>query len=389
MPTLTPTVPVFRPLGRAGLPRLLPVLGLALTLASCGDPAPAEEAGPPARPVQVITASLTPMEADKTFVGVVRARREIDQSFRVGGKVAQRYVDVGQRVKAGQLIATLDPQDLRLQLESAEAEFAAATANLAQTTAEDGRYRTLTARGFASNADLDRKSVAKEEASGRLERARRSLDLARNQLAYTDLKVDADGVVMSTSAEPGQVVTAGQTVARLARLDEKEAAVALPETALAAARSDSATVTLWAEPDRVFKARLRELSPQADATSRTYAARFTLEGADDTVALGMTTFVTLRPANLVKVVRLPLSAVFDKGVGARVFVVDPNTHTLEARPVTVAGYTSDSALISEGLTAGEQVVTMGVQTLDPGRVVRTVPAKVDVARATPAAASSK
>ena len=377
MPALPLPAPVPAPAARWGLSlRLLPVLGLGLLLTGCIDPAPADEAGPPPRPVQVMAVTLTPMEADKTFVGVVRARREIDQSFRVGGKVAQRYVDVGQQVKAGQLIATLDPQDLRLQLESAEAEFAAANANLSQTTAEDGRYRTLTARGFASNADLDRKSVAKEEASGRLERARRSLDLARNQLAYADLKADADGVVMSTSAEPGQVVTAGQTVARLARLDEKEAAVALPETALAAARSDSATVTLWAEPDRVFKAHLRELSPQADATSRTYAARFTLEGADDTVALGMTTFVTLRPANVPKVARLPLSAVFDKGAGPRVFVVDPTTRALEARPVTVAGYTSDSALVSQGLTGGEQVVTMGVQTLDAGRVVRTVPAKV-------------
>lgn len=387
MPAHLPNVPVLRRLRRAGLLHVLPVIGLALTLAGCGDPAPAEEAGPPARPVQVITVALTPLEADKSFVGVVRARREIDLSFRVGGKVVQRFVDVGQRVKAGQVIATLDPQDLRLQLESAEAEFAAATANLAQTTAEDGRYRTLTARGFASNADLDRKSVAKEEASGRLERARRSLDLARNQLDYTDLKADADGVVMSTSAEPGQVVTAGQTVARIARLDEKEAAVALPETALASARADTATVTLWAEPDRVFKARLRELSPQADATSRTYAARFTIENADDTVALGMTTFVILHPTHVPNVARLPLSSVFDKGAGPRVFVVDPTTHALEARPVTVAGYTSDSALVSEGLNGGEQVVTMGVQTLDPGRVVRTVPAKVDVARAAPAASS--
>ncbi|QTL04465.1 efflux RND transporter periplasmic adaptor subunit [Aquabacter sp. L1I39] len=387
MPAFTSPDPVQPASGRAFLLRLLPVIGFGLLLAGCGDPAPAEEAGPPARPVQVITVALTPLEADKSFVGVVRARREIDQSFRVGGKVVQRFVDVGQRVQAGQVIATLDPQDLRLQLESAEAEFAAATANLAQTAAEDGRYRTLTARGFASNADLDRKSVAKEEAAGRLERARRSLDLARNQLAYTDLKADADGVVMTTSAEPGQVVTAGQTVARIARLDEKEAAVALPETALASARTDTATVTLWAEPDRVFKARLRELSPQADATSRTYAARFSIENADDTVALGMTTFVILHPTHVPKVARLPLSSVFDKGAGPRVFVVDPTTHTLEARPVTVAGYTSDSALVSEGLNGGEQVVTMGVQTLDPGRVVRTVPAKVDVARATPAASS--
>lgn len=356
--------------------RFLPAFGLALGLAGCIDPAPAEPAAAAPRPVQVMQVTLRPLEADKSFVGVVRARKEIDLSFRVGGKLAQRLVDVGQRVREGEVIARLDPQDLRLQLESAEAEFAAATANLSQTSAEDSRYRTLTARGFASAADLDRKSVAREEAAGRLERARRALDLARNQLAYADLKSDADGVVIAAAAEPGQVLASGQTVVRLARLDEKEAAVALPETALAAARRDAATVSLWAEPDRVFKARLRELSPQADAASRTYAARFTLEGADDRVALGMTAFVTLRPEGARDAARLPLAAVFDKGAGPRVFVVDPTTRMLEARPVTVAGYTAESALVSDGLKDGESVVTMGTHLLEPGKTVRTVPARL-------------
>lgn len=359
----------------AGPVRLLAALSLTALLAGCGDPAPAEQSGPPPRPVQVVEVALRPLDADQTFVGVIRARREIDLSFRVGGKVAQRLVEVGDRVKAGDVIARLDPKDLELQLESAEAEFAAATANLNQTSAEDSRYRTLTQRGFASNADLDRKSVAKEEAVGRLERAKRSLDLARNQHDYANLVADVDGVVISTAAEPGQVLVSGQTVARIARLDEKEAAVALPETALAAARSDTATVTLWAEPGRAYKARLRELSPQADATSRTYAARFALEGADDTVALGMTATVALRPSIQVDVARLPLSAVFDKGLGPRVYVVDAKTKTLAARPVEVAGYTADSVLVAAGLNAGESVVTMGAQTLEPGRAVRTVAAR--------------
>ncbi|OYW61240.1 MAG: hypothetical protein B7X99_05000 [Rhizobiales bacterium 17-65-6] len=354
--------------------RVLSALSVASLLSGCGDPAPAEQAGPPPRPVQVIEVSLRPMEAHKTFVGVIRARREIDLAFQVGGKVSQRLVSVGDQVKAGQVIAVLDPKDLSLQLESAEAEFAAATANLNQTSAEDARYRTLTQRGFASTADLDRKLVAKEEAVGRLERARRSLDLARNQLAYANLSSDVDGVVMSVSAEPGQVMTSGQTVVRIARLDEKEAAVALPETALAAARSDLASVTLWADPGHAYKARLRELSPQADATSRTYAARFSLEDADDRVALGMTATVTLKAPHAADVARLPLSAVFDRGAGPRVFVVDPQTHALSARPVQIAAYTSDAALVSSGLATGETVVTMGAQTLEPGRTVRTVAA---------------
>ena len=359
------------------LPRFaaLPLAGLlAGLLSGCGNPAPAEQAGPPPRPVQVVEAKLQPLEADTTFVGVIRARREIDLSFQVGGKVSQRLVEVGDRVTTGQAVAKLDPKDLALQLESAEAEFAAATANLNQTTAEDTRYRTLTQRGFASNADLDRKSVAKEEAVGRLERAKRSLDLARNQRAYADLAAGVDGVVISTSVEPGQVVTSGQTVVRIALLEGKEAAVALPETALAAARAGTATVTLWADPGRVYRAHLRELSPQADATSRTYTARFTLDDPDDRVALGMTATVTLRAPGTVDVARLPLSAVFDRGAGPRVFVVDAGTNALDARTVQIAGYTSDEALISSGVAAGDKVVAMGAQTLEPGRAVRTVAA---------------
>lgn len=363
---MVPALPRFAALPLAGL--------MAALLSGCGNPAPAEQAGPPPRPVQVVEVKLRPLEADSTFVGVIRARREIDQAFQVGGKVSQRLVEVGERVTAGQPLAKLDPKDLALQLESAEAEFAAATANLNQTSAEDARYRTLSQRGFASTADLDRKSVAKEEAVGRLERARRSLDLARNQLAYATVAADADGVVVSTSAEPGQVVVSGQTVVRIARLDEKEAAVALPETALAAARAGTATVTLWSDPGKVYHAHLRELSPQADATSRTYAARFTLDDPDDRVALGMTATVTLRAPGTVDVARLPLSAVFDRGSGPQVFVVEPGTNALAAKPVAIAAYTSDAALVSSGVASGDKVVAMGAQTLEPGRAVRTVAA---------------
>jgi RND family efflux transporter MFP subunit len=332
--------------------------------------------------VQVTSAHLRPREPEKTFVGVVRARREIDLAFRVGGKVVQRKVEVGDRVVPGDLIARIDPEDLKLELESARAELAAATANLAQTSAEDGRYRSLTAKGAASNAELDRKSLAKDEAIGRLERAKRALELAENRLSYADLMSDTAGVVVSTSAEPGQVVSSGQTIVRVARLDEKEALVALPETALAAARSAAAGVTLWADPNRRIAAHLRELSPQADPASRTYAARFTLDGADETVALGMTATVVLTPKDGAAVARLPLSAVFDKGHGPHVFVVEEATHTLGATPVELAGFTDDSALIAKGVSEGDKVVTLGVQTLEPGQSVRTVPAKGATATAT-------
>ena len=364
----------------------------AALLAGCGqeNPANAGEASKDAptaiaRPVQVTTVAFRPRETQKSFVGVVRARREIDLAFRVGGKVVQRLVEVGDRIEPGAVVARLDKDDLKLELESATAEMQAATANLAQTTTEDTRYRALTAKGAASNADLDRKALAKEEAVGRLERAKRSLELAENRLSYADLVADAAGVVVATSAEPGQVVASGQTIVRVARLDEKEALVSLPETALADARAADAVVTLWADPGRRIPAHLRELSPQADANSRTYPARFALEGADETVALGMTATVTLRPKNQQQVARLPLSALIDRGHGPQVFVVDGETRALVARPVEIAAYTGDAVLLSGGVAPGDSVVVLGVQTLLPGQKVRTVqaPAVTEVAERMP------
>lgn len=372
---LPPVSPAF------SLPLALPLLLVtALALAGCGDQAPAQTQAAPARPVQVASVRLKPMEPEQTFVGVVRARREIDLAFRVAGKVVQRRVEVGDRIAPGDIVARIDPEDLKLELESARAELSAATANPAQTTAEDGRYRSLTAKGVASTAELDRKALAKEEAVGRLERAKRSLELAENRLSYADLVSDAAGVVVSTSAEPGQVVSSGQTIVRVARLDEKEAAVALPETARAAARAAEASVTLWAEPGRRIAARLRELSPQADPVSRTYPARFTLVGVDDTVALGMTATVTLTPKTAIEVAQVPLAAVFNKGHGPHVFVVEADT--LAARPVEIAGYTDTAALLASGVAEGEKVVTLGVQTLEPGQKVRTVAAKGEELAAT-------
>ncbi len=179
-------------------------------------------------------------------------------------------------------------QDFKLQADSAAAELFAATSSLAQAASDELRFRGLSTRGYATVADYERKKTAKDEAEGRLERAQRSLDLARNQLAYAELKADADGVITATLAEPGQVVALGQTVARLAHRGEMEALVALPETWLDEARRSQATVRLWSGPERRFTARLRELSPQADPTTRTYAARFTIEDPDDAIALGMT-----------------------------------------------------------------------------------------------------
>lgn len=344
-------------------------LATALVLAGCeANTAPAIKAD---RPVQVQRVTFANEDSKREFVGVVRARYETDLGFRVAGKIVTRVVNVGDSVHAGDVVARLDPQDMTLQVQSAEAELSAATSNLAQAAADFERYNTLKSRGFASIADFDRKKAANDEAEGRLERARRSLDLARNQRTYADLKADADGVITATLAEPGQVVAIGQAVARLAHRGEKEAVVALPEMWLAEARRSKATVRLWAERDRSFDARLRELSPQADAATRTYAARFTITNADDAVAFGMTATVTLSQATDAKVAKLPLSAVVNRGGGASVYVVDASG-TLAVRPVTVASFTEDAALVTSGIGDGDKIVTLGVQKLEPGLKVRTV-----------------
>jgi len=344
-------------------------LSALLLLAACNAetaPAPRSE-----RPVQVQRVTFGSETAAREFAGIVRARYETDLGFRVAGKITARVVNVGDRVKAGDVVARLDPQDLRLQSESAEAEHSAAASNLAQASSDFERYTTLRARGYASVADFDRKKAVRDEAEGRLERARRSLDLARNQLGYTDLKADADGIITATLAEPGQVVAVGQAVARLAHRGEKEAVVALPETWLAQARTADATVTLWSDRGRAYQAKLRELSPQADAASRTYAARFTIADADDSVAFGMTASVSLARPSAAPVARLPLSAILNRGTGPLVYAVGEDG-SLVQRPVTVSSFTEDSALVTSGLKDGDRIVTLGVQKLEAGLKVRTI-----------------
>ncbi|TMJ74146.1 MAG: efflux RND transporter periplasmic adaptor subunit [Alphaproteobacteria bacterium] len=352
--------------------RGLAALAALLILAGCeASTAPAPKFD---RPVQIQRVSFQNADSEREFVGVVRARYETDLGFRVAGKIVTRIVNVGDSVTVGDVVARLDPEDLRLQVQSAEAELTAATSNLAQAVADFERYSKLKANGWASVADFDRKKAASDEAQGRLDRAQRALDLARNQRTYADLKADADGVITATFAEPGQVVAIGQPVARLAHRGEKEAVVALPETWLAEARKSKAIVRLWADRDRSFDARLRELSPQADGATRTYAARFTIENADDAVAFGMTATVTLTQAVDAKIAKLPLSAILNRGTGPSVYLVD-TSNTLILRPVTVASFAEDAALVTRGIAEGDKVVTLGVQKLEAGLKVRTVEAQ--------------
>ena len=360
--------PSNSPLSHHASRTLLALAALALLAACQAETAPAPQVQ---RPVQVQRVAFETANNVRDFVGVVRARHETDLGFRVAGKIVARPINVGDRVRAGDVIARLDAQDFQLQVESTEAELAAASSSLAQTAADFERYATLRARGYASVADFDRKKATNEEAQGRIERAKRALELARNQLSYAELRADADGVITATLAEPGQVVAVGQPVARLAHRGEKEAVVALPETWLAEAAKAKATVRLWSDRDRTFQAHLRELSPQADPATRTYAARFTITGADDAVAFGMTATVTLARAAEATVARLPLSAILNHGNGQAVYVVDASS-ALVLKPVTVAAFTENTAVVTSGVATGEMIVTLGVQKLHAGLKVRSL-----------------
>jgi RND family efflux transporter MFP subunit len=311
--------------------------------------------------------------ANRSFVGTIRPRIESDLGFRVAGKVLRRLVEVGALVNAGQPLATLDEVDLNLQAEQAQAELSAATGVLAQASAAESRSKELRQKGWSTDAQLDQAKAAADEARARLNRAQRSVELTKNSLSYATLVADAPGVVTATLIEPGQVVASGQAAIRVARLDEKEVAVAIPETLLARAKSGEARVSIWSEPDRQYVAKLRELAPSADPATRTYLAKFSMPGAGDEVQLGMTATLVLSDDASERIARLPLSALFDQGGGPSVYVVDRETGAITLKQVTVNAYESKDVLISDGVDEGASVVTVGVQKLDPAQKVRVVP----------------
>src|SRR5262249_37548564 len=316
----------------AGFPMKFMALALALgPLAACTQ-IPAEPAAPQ-RPVLVTMVHYQRQSADRSFVGSVRPRIESDLGFRVTGKVQKRLVEVGMPVVASQPLATLDEVDLKLQAEQAEAELRAANGVLAQAAAAEVRATDLKAKGWATAAQLDQAKAPADEARARLNRAERSVDLTKNSLSYATLIADAPGVVTATLIEPGQVVAAGQAAIRVARLAEKETVVAIAETLLARAKSGEARVSIWSQPNKHYVARLRELAPSADPTTRTYLAKFSVPDADDEIQLGMTATLTLSDSAGERVARLPLSALFNQGQGPSLYVVDATTGVITLKHV--------------------------------------------------------
>lgn len=346
----------------------LPLILAGIVLSGCGQPA----ASPPP-PRSVLVQAATPGGSAVTvYTGEIRARHETDLAFRVGGKITSRLVDTGATVTPGQPLAKLDPADLQLALQAARAQLAAAESDHATAKAEQARYADLLAKKFVSQAAFDAKDNAYHAAQARLEQARAQAAVSGNQAGYGVLSTDQAGVITAVLADAGQVVSPGQAVLRLARPEEKEVAIAVPEGRVAELQSaKEMTVNLWADAGQTLKGELRELAPAADAATRTYAARIRLISPPPQVQLGMTARVMLGvPATGAPLV-VPLSAVVDQGQGASVWVVDHDK--VQRRPVHISQFREDGAVIAGGLQAGELVVVAGTNKLVPDMAVTPKP----------------
>jgi RND family efflux transporter MFP subunit len=351
-----------------GMKALLPLI-LLFILTACGrdaPPAPSEDV----RPVRAEQVGVDTARYGTRYAGEVRARYETDLAFRVAGRVDSRKVEVGTEVRTGQVLATLDPQDYALAASAARSQLSAAEAEAKLARQDLQRFTELRAQNFISQAELDRRRTTAEatEASARQLRA----DAARqgNQQAYTRLTAPHAGVVTAISFESGQVVAAGQPVAKLARTDELEVRIDVPENALEALRTArNPSIRLWSVPDRNYAGRLREVSPMADAASRTYSARVSLLHPDAAVKLGMTATVEIGSES-VPSLTVAQSALFRVNGQPQVWVVNPQTRKVAARSVQVGELSGERAGIVSGLAAGEWVVTAGVHKLAPGQQVR-------------------
>lgn len=343
--------------------------GLAV-LAACSKPEPAPA---PVRAVRTLTVAPQSAGGVQEYAGEVRARTESRLGFRVGGKIVQRDADLGDNVKAGQLLAQLDPQDLRLGQEAAKAALSAAQVNHDQAAADFKRFKELRDQGFISSAELERRETALKAALAQLEQARAQSSVQGNQAAYASLLADAKGVITAVEAEPGMVVAAGTPVLRLAHDGPRDVVFAVPEDKLALIRQLAAvpgrfSVKLWGEDSTALPASIREISAAADPVTRTFLVKADVGKAP--VKLGQTATVRVELPQTAGVTKLPLTALKEEQGRSIVWLVDRQSMTVRAQAVQVAGADGNDAVITGGLQAGQVVVTAGVHVLNPGQTVK-------------------
>jgi RND family efflux transporter MFP subunit len=348
-------------------PRILALGSLAL-LGACRHPSISDpRTEPPLVRIAVVQNKASPLS--RSFTGTVAARVQSDLSFRVAGKVLERLVSSGQEVRRGQPLLRLDDADLSLALNAEEEAVVAAAAHARQATDDETRDRNLAADGAEPVSTYDRMRAAAEAARAQLKAAEARAKVARNATGYALLVADASGVIVETLVEPGQVVGAGQTVVRLAQHGPREAVVQLPET-LRPSLGSSAQATLYGRAGVVTSTRLRELSSAADPLTRTFQARYVLEGPLADAELGATVTVVVPQDGSPRDLRVPIGAVFDPGGGPGVWTIVDQPDRVRWRPIEVNRIDGDTVSVSDGLARGERVVALGAHILHENQQVR-------------------
>jgi RND family efflux transporter MFP subunit len=320
------------------------------------------------RPVRTVT--VKPSEAGETvsLTGEIKPRYEADLGFRVNGKILERPVDVGTQVKKGDLLARLDPQQYRQDLEVAKADVAKADAEVARSRAQENRQRELLKNGHTTQVAYDQALKTFKTAQAEADATRAKQVQASENLGYTDLRADNDGVVSAIGADPGQVVSAGQMVVRLAQPGEREAVFNLAEAMFKnPPKNPIVEVKLASNPDIKTEGKVRYISPQADPTTRTFTVRVSLPDAPPQMRLGANVIGSVT-VNQGSSIAIPGSALFQKDEKPAVWLVDKDG-TVQLKPITVQRYQGDSVVVGAGLSQGDVVVTAGVQKLLPGQKV--------------------
>ena len=363
------------------------VLLACLFLQACTKPVPAEE---PVRAVKVVTVGLDAMQSGAEYAGEVRSRVESRLGFRVSGKLLRRNVELGQHVKAGELLAQLDPQDFKLAADGARAQLAAAATNRDLALADYKRYKDLREQNFISAAELERRDTALKAAQAQVDQVQAQLAGLGNQTGYANLVADVAGVVTSVDAEPGQVLAAGTPVLRIAQDGGRDVVFAVPEDKVGKLKVGSQVqVQAWAE-QKSATATVREVAASADPVTRTFTVKVGLSGPD-TWPLGST--VTVMPKALDRsgpsVIKLPTSALQHDGEKAAVWVLEKATMTVRLQPIAIATADGNEVVVAQGLEPGMQVVSVGAHVLNPGQKVTIYQPKQAAAAAANAPAAAK
>ncbi|WP_093232714.1 efflux RND transporter periplasmic adaptor subunit [Sinorhizobium sp. NFACC03] len=332
---------------------------LSAALAGCSEEK--SETAEVVRPVKVVEIAQADNVRQLSYSGAVRARTEMNLGFRVSGKIVERVVNVGDRVKVGDLLARIDPTDYELAVRSASANLDAAERQVETVELVRDRAKQLLARKFASQAQFDQAVLSYNQAVATRDAAKSALSQAKNQVVYTSLVADRPGIVTSINADVGQVVGAGTPVATVAVEGEKEVQVAVPETEISNFKVGlPVKVEIWSDAGLSLDGTVREVAGSADQQSRTFSVRVSLPN-DQRVLLGMTAIIEASAGNGVSFVSVPLSALAEKDGYPIVWVVDRGTETVRSRPVTLADFTTNGVRVTEGLKVGDLVVAAGTQ----------------------------